>query len=212
MTARYDSSRNSWFEDSSPCTSRLVSIEELDQETELPPIKKKNSRRLFLLSFLSALVIVAAFASVSYLSRQGSLEKLGFAHDFTFSDLNGSTFQLSNLAGKVVIIDFIATWCSACRNQLFQDKAIVEKYGTKIIMISIDIDPTDSEHDLRALAQHFSYSTWLWARDTANIAHLYEVAVIPKTVVIDRDSYIRFEHTGLVDASDLMPKIDQLLD
>ena len=141
-------------------------------------------------------------------------EHLGtLAANFSLTDQNGSSSWLSDFIGKVVVIDFMATWCGPCRQQLPHLKVIWEKedYSDKIVLMSIDIDPTESAETLRSFAQGFPYATWIWARDTANLGQAYQVAGIPKTVIIDQDDYIRFTHTGVTYASTFIEKIDQLL-
>jgi len=86
-----------------------------------------------------------------------------------------------------------------------------ETYGGKIVLMSIGIDPTESEEILRAFAQGFPYATWIWARDTANLGQFYHVTAIPKTVIIDQDGYIRFTHTGVTTALTFIQEINQLL-
>ncbi|TEU06180.1 TlpA family protein disulfide reductase, partial [Candidatus Bathyarchaeota archaeon] len=157
-------------------------------------------------------IIIVAIAGSWYLQQSRGTGTL--APDFSLTDLNGDAFRLSDFKGKVVVIDFMATWCGPCRQQLPHLKVIWEKedYSDKIVLMSIDIDPTESAETLRSFAQGFPYATWIWARDTANLGQAYQVAGIPKTVIIDRDGYIRFTHTGVTYASTFIEEIDQLLD
>ena len=60
-------------------------------------------------------------------------------------------------------------------------------------------------------SKEFPYATWIWAKDTANLGILYEVEYIPKTVLIDPDGYIRFEHIGVTDPSIFITEIEELL-
>ena len=71
---------------------------------------------------------------------------------------------------------------------------------------------SSSAETLRSFAQGFPYATWIWARDTANLGQVYQVAGIPKTVIIDQDGHIRFTHTVVTYASTFIEEIDQLLD
>jgi thiol-disulfide isomerase/thioredoxin len=182
-----------------------------DKEPEQLPDKGKSKKRMLYFSFLIAFVVIAASLGAFYIDKKQVSSRATMAPDFTLKDLNGDAFQLRNSTGKVVVLDFMATWCPSCRSQLPHDKTIVEKYGDKIILVTIDVDPTESEEALRTLARQFSYSSWVWARDTANLAQSYGVSVIPKTVIVDKNSYIRFQHTGVIDASGLIEEIDQLL-
>ncbi|MFQ5999760.1 MAG: TlpA family protein disulfide reductase [Candidatus Bathyarchaeia archaeon] len=136
------------------------------------------------------------------------------APNFSLTDPDGNSSWLSDFRGKVVVIDFMATWCPSCRQQMSRLKVIWEKenYRDKIVLMSIDVDPTESAETLRSFAQEFPYATWIWARGTANLGQVYQVTAIPKTVIIDQDGYIRFTHTGVTYASTFIEEIDQLLD
>lgn len=184
------------------------------------PAKVEKRRRLInivvILSIL-ALAIVAGWytyqlRSLNETPETAEQESLGvLAPNFTLTDLEGNVFSLSDYRGKVVVIDFIATWCGACRLQMSHYETVWEEYKDEIVLMSIDIDPRESEETLRSFAQEFPYATWIWARDTANLLSIYQVSGIPKTVVIDQDGYIRFTYVGVVTASLLTQQINQLL-
>ena len=137
------------------------------------------------------------------------------APDFSLVDLDGNLFRLSDYRDKIIIIDFMATWCGPCRQQVPHLKVIWEKedYKNKIILLSIDIDLARSEEVLRAFRQEFPYATWIWAKDTIEkrVGNLYQVVYLPTIVIIDQYGYIRFVHSGLTDASILIQEIDYLL-
>jgi thiol-disulfide isomerase/thioredoxin len=185
----------------------------------------KQRRKAILKLLIVFVVIVAAIAGSWYLLQLKSQGEASpevtpeagrepsrpLAPDFSLTDLGGNAFRLSDFRGKVVVIDFMATWCGPCRMQMPHLKVVWEKYGGEIVLMSIDIDPRESEEVLGAFAKEFPYATWIWARDTANLGQVYEVSAIPKTVIIDQDGYIRFTHTGVTDASTLIQEIEQLL-
>ena len=133
------------------------------------------------------------------------------APDFSMPDLTGTLFQLVETRGQIVVIDFMATWCGPCRAAMPQLGVIWEQYNDTIAMISIDIDPVESEDTLQRYADEFPYATWRWAKDTVNVAQLYQITAIPTTVIIDQDGTIRFRHIGVVEASAMRQEIEQLL-
>jgi len=189
---------------------RNDSHEESTEKNMEVPIR----RRRMLVSLLVLAIVIVAITVGWYLLQPKSQEHEGnLASDFSLTDLDGNTFWLSDFRGKVVVIDFMATWCEPCRQQMPHLKVIWEKedYRDKIVLMSIDIDPTQSAETLRSFAQDFPYATWIWARDTANLGQVYQVTAIPKTVIINQDGYIRFKHTGVTSASTLIREIDQLL-
>jgi len=55
--------------------------------------------------------------------------------------------------GKVVVLDFMATWCGPCRLQMPHFKVVGERYDREIVLISIDVDPRESPEVLRPFAQ-----------------------------------------------------------
>jgi thiol-disulfide isomerase/thioredoxin len=133
------------------------------------------------------------------------------APDFSLIDLEGTPVQLSDFRGRLVVIDFMATWCSACRAAMPQYGAIWEQYANTLVVMSIDVDPFETEETLRSFANEFPYATWIWARDTANLGQTYHITAIPSTVIIDQEGYIRFTHIGVIDAATLSHEIEQLL-
>lgn len=134
------------------------------------------------------------------------------AADFSLTDLDGNSFSLADFRGSVVVIDFMATWCGPCRRMMPQLREVWEEHQSRIVLMSIDIDPRESDETLRGFAQEFPYATWIWAvDDTASLGRIYEVTFIPKTVVIDMDGYIRFTHFGVTPASTLVNEVEQLM-
>lgn len=133
------------------------------------------------------------------------------APDFSLRDLEGNTFRLSDFRGKVVLLDFMATWCGPCKQQILNFKVVWEEYKDEIILIPIDVDPRESEDTLRNFIQQYPYATWIWARDTANLVEDYDVTDIPKIVIVDQKGYIRYTHTGATTVSTLIEEIEHLL-
>ncbi len=178
--------------------------------------RKKN----MLLSVFILVIILAAVSGGWYMFQQSRGEPSPeseqehpgiLATDFSLTDLDGTNFKLSDLKGKVVVINFMAIWCSACAWQMPNYGTIHERYGDTITLVTIDIDPRYSEETLRNYSKEFPYATWIWAKDTANLSVLYEVEYIPKTVLIDPDGYIRFEHIGVIGPSTFITEIEELL-
>ncbi len=185
---------------------------------------KKRALSLSLGSMTLIIVIIAVIGGGIYL-LQGScgaqsdtylpmdeIENPGvLATDFSLTDLDGNPFKLSDYRGRVVVIDFMATWCGPCRVEMPHYGTIWEKYGETIIIMSIDIDPNETEQTLRNFSQEYPYATWIWAIDTFNLGQPYQVTAIPTTVIIDQDGYIRFTHIGVTPATTFIQEIDQLL-
>ena len=175
-------------------------------------IKGERALSLSLGSMVLIIVMIVAIGGGLYLFSVVGQEPPGvLATDFSLTDLDGNPFKLSDYRGSVVVIDFMATWCGPCRVEMPHYGTIWEEYDETIVIMSIDIDPNESEQTLRNFSQEFPYATWIWARDTFNLGQPYQVTAIPTTVIIDQAGYIRFTHVGVTPAATFIQEINQLL-
>jgi peroxiredoxin len=134
------------------------------------------------------------------------------AEDFRLKDIYGREFALSDFRGKVVLLEFFATWCSPCKPQLAELKEVRSRYSQdQLVMLSVSFDPSmDTDDVLRSLAANFSVD-WTIARDTVGVSNRYGVNIGPTIFLIDRSGAVRFTHPGLTRSERLTPEIDQLL-
>ncbi|MCS7140488.1 MAG: TlpA disulfide reductase family protein [Nitrososphaerota archaeon] len=132
------------------------------------------------------------------------------APDFSLMDLNGTVFKLSDFRGKVVVLDFMATWCEPCRRQIPYLNVVKERYGDLVAIVSIVINPISSEA-IKEFLRGYPYAKWIWVIDTANVWRIYNVSAIPTLFIIDREGNIRFKHIGLTEPSVLIEEIDKIL-
>ena len=155
-------------------------------------------------SIIILLVVVNAYISIQL--SQGTP-----APNFTLNDLRGEPISLSDFKGKVVLLDFMATWCPACREEIEHLRDLSEEYSINVAMIMISVDP---KYDTNEMLQQFVevYGiTWFAARDTANVNRDYGVSSLPTLVIIDKNGYVRARFEGATTASSLSKEIDQLL-
>lgn len=117
------------------------------------------------------------------------------APDFTLTDLEGSPLRLSDLRGKVVFINFWATWCPPCRAEMPEIEAVYQKYKDKDVVV-IGVDIAENESKVRQFVQRGGYS-WTFVLDTtAEVANDYEITAIPTSFFIDREGIIQAVNIG----------------
>ena len=155
------------------------------------------------------LLLIAVVLLLTYPSVASAYEK---APDFTLTDIDGNTFTLSEQRGKVVLVDFFATWCSPCVEEMSQLRIVRSHFSEEeLSMISISVDPDyDTVGRLKQFGEEHNI-TWPIARDTEGVSDLYDVQFIPTLVIVDQDGYIRFEHVGYTGSGLLINEIENLL-
>lgn len=112
--------------------------------------------------------------------------------DFSVTSLSGENISLSKLKGKVVLIDFWATWCGPCRQEMPAVKQIWEKHKNNnftIIGISLDMDrePLDNYIKTKGISWPQYYDGLGWKN---KVARLYGVTGIPFTVLLDKNGEV----------------------
>ena len=134
------------------------------------------------------------------------------APDFTLIDINGVEFGLSDHLGKVILLDFFATWCGPCISEIEHLRTLYNDYPPdQFVILSISVDPySDTAQILQNFAQQHEMA-WTVARDTANVADKYSVSPIPHLVIVDAEGYKKHDHIGLTGEATLRSEIDALL-
>ncbi len=133
------------------------------------------------------------------------------APSFTLTTLDGEKIQLVSLRGKVVVLDFMASWCIPCQQQMPHLKKVYEKYRDGgLVLISIDADPKESYQDLTSFRSRYA-AQWAFAMDNGRVAPAYGVDYIPMTYIIDRGGVMRFKHLGFMDSDALALEIEKYL-
>lgn len=108
--------------------------------------------------------------------------------DFTLTDLDGKSWNLKDLKGKVVLLNFWATWCPPCRKEMPDLEMLYRRFGAQgLIIIGIDDEETETVKPFIA-QQGITYPVLLDPGRKVNT--LFQIEGIPKTFVYDRDGKI----------------------
>lgn len=119
--------------------------------------------------------------------------------DFTVKDLNGNNVSLASFKGKVIVLDFWATWCAPCKAEIPGFVELQDAYGSQgLQMIGVSVD--DKVETLRPFASEFKMNYPVLVglgRDDLQDAY-GPLWGIPTTFVINREGKICKKHSGLV--------------
>jgi cytochrome c biogenesis protein CcmG/thiol:disulfide interchange protein DsbE len=118
---------------------------------------------------------------------------------FVLSDANGAPVRLSEFKGKVVVLDFWATWCTGCKIEIpwfmeFQDK--YKSQGLATIGAAMDDEGWEK---VRPFVKQHPFNYPIVAGDAASMAKTFNITGLPLTILIDRTGKIVDTHAGVVD-------------
>lgn len=135
---------------------------------------------------------------------------LGQAIPFELTALDGSTLSLADLAGKVVVLNFWATWCGPCREEIPEFNRLQAEYvdqGVQFVGIALD-EEGQSIVEPFAKELAIAYPTLL---DDGKVSEAYKGHyVVPTTYLIDRSGTIRLRYIGAVTFETMIPILDEL--
>jgi len=132
------------------------------------------------------------------------------APDFSLPDLTGQNLNLSSYRGKVILLDFWATWCDPCRDEIPHFVELQNKYGDQGLQV-IGVSMDDGPEPVRAFYQRFKMN-YPVVMGNAKTGELYGgVLGLPIAFLIGRDGRITAKHIGATDVSILEQEIVNLL-
>ncbi len=124
-----------------------------------------------------------------------AIEPQAAAPNFTLPNRSGDSVSLAGLKGQVVMINFWASWCGPCRQEMPQLEALYERYsdlGFTLLGVNVESDSKDALKWLQDTPVSFNVLF-----DTANkVSKLYDVVAMPSTVIIDKTGKVRYVHEG----------------
>lgn len=169
-----------------------------------------------ILKSLGALVVIGvlflAFAPESIWHGGGvapASERKAFG-DFASQDLNGATWNLSHQQGRVVVVNYWATWCPPCRAETPALVRVANEYkarGLEIVGISLDEDGKEAVRDF--VREYGVPYPILMSRERINMTLIPRT--IPVTILIDRQGRIAKRYEGAVSESTLKQDVEKLL-
>ncbi len=117
------------------------------------------------------------------------------APDFSLQSFSGETLSLSGYRGDVVMINFWATWCGPCRQEMPILDELYSRYsraGFQLLGVNIDDEPERAKDMLRELGVSFP----VVFDNRKEVSDLYSVQAMPLSVMVDREGLVRYVHYG----------------
>jgi thiol-disulfide isomerase/thioredoxin len=151
-------------------------------KTEEKMMREKNLKKMALYGFLASLYIMPSWAEPMKPFSLPSLE-------------GGQTISSKDYKGKVMIVDFWASWCGPCKASFAAYNELLKKYGSKgLVIVGINID-NDKEKAREFLAENPA-SFHIAADPEKTVATAYKLPTMPTAYLIDRSGNILYTHAG----------------
>ena len=108
--------------------------------------------------------------------------------DFTFRAIDGRVLKVSDFRGKIVLVDFWATWCRPCVAEMEELKKLYERYSDKIVIISISLD--ESRDRIVKFINERGIE-WIVGWDPkGEVARKFGIRAIPTLLIIDKNGFL----------------------
>jgi len=143
--------------------------------------------------FIATLVLAAVAGSVP--TAHAAVTVQASAPDFTLRSTEGRNLRLQEQRGQVVLINFWASWCGPCKQEMPHLNRLHDKYRSAgLVMLGVNIDDDTKLGAATAVRWGLRFPVLLDA-DKA-VTRQYDLGAMPATVLVDRDGRVRYLHRG----------------
>ncbi len=149
---------------------------------------------------LAALAVVLAACSPRTDSELAALNTMpvkgALSPDFELQSLAGETVRLSDFRGQAVVLNFWATWCAPCRQEMPAFESRYQQYGSDLVILAVNFD--ESAEAVTAFFDEMALSFDPLLDPGGEIQDLYQVRGYPTSYFVDVEGVIQIIHIGLM--------------
>jgi peroxiredoxin len=180
---------------------------EFDASTERPPLSSPgttlsggaiSTRRRVTVALGGMLILALAFGVVWLQSSKYEPLTLGMmAPDFSLPDLEGKVRRLSDYRGKVVFLNFWATWCKPCKEEMPSMEILWENFKSEdFVMLAISMDRVTTKKDIPSFIESMKLTFPILTDSWGQTDKKYKLMGVPETYIIDQNGVLREKVIG----------------
>lgn len=171
-----------------------------------------RARRLSVVQLITFAIVIGLIAlfAVGIQIRSAQPVERGAAPQFTLKLFDGGTLSLAELRGKVVVVNFWASWCQPCRLEAPVLEKVSRKYKDRGVVF-VGVDYVDTEPEARAYMKEFDLTYPNGPDIGTEISRQYRIQGVPETYFVGKDGQLYGNHIGPIDEPTLTAKIEELL-
>ncbi len=147
-------------------------------------------------------------------SLAGTQPTENLAPDFTVTDAEGNAVSLSDFRGQPVVVNFWASWCGPCKNEMPHFQKAYEEYGDEIAFLMVNLSSYfgDTQADAEGLLEENGYTFPVYYDTEADCAITYGLSGVPVTLFIDSKGNLVSSKASMLSDADLQRRILAILD
>jgi len=141
------------------------------------------------------LALGLSVAALPTASTAGNIADGASAPSFQLASMNGKPLALGELKGQVVLINFWASWCGPCRQEMPILEQLYRSYqAAGFTLLGVNVEP--KEGDAQKFLKGTPVSFPILFDPDSKVSKLYEVSGMPSTIIVDRKGTVRYVHHG----------------
>jgi thiol-disulfide isomerase/thioredoxin len=158
-----------------------------------------------LLLFCLAFLLLIGFCGAAW-------TRAAAAPDFTLTDLDGKAHSLAEYRGKIVVLNFWATWCLPCREEMPMLSKLAPKYAERVVFLAPSIDDAQTQPRIARFLRKKKITLAVFTGATPETLKQFELGeIVPATLILDRDGTPAFRIEGEASKKDISSRLDWLL-
>ncbi len=159
---------------------------------------KRSARSNVLIGVMSLLILGSAFVAVWLQSSKYEPLTVGnVAPDFELPDLEDQTVRLSDFRGKVVFLNFWATWCKPCREEMPSMEILYKNFGKDgLVILAVSIDRVTTKKDIPPFVKSLNLTFPILVDSWGQTDKPYKLMGVPETYIIDREGVLHQKIIG----------------
>jgi thiol-disulfide isomerase/thioredoxin len=133
--------------------------------------------------------------------------------ELSFTDLSGKSHSLSDYRGKIVLLNFWATWCLPCRDEMPMLSKLSKDFASQdIVFLAVSLDDAKSQSKVLRFLEKKKITLPVFTAATPATLHNFQLGeVVPATIILDRDGSPVFRIMGQASKKDILSRVDWLL-
>jgi cytochrome c biogenesis protein CcmG/thiol:disulfide interchange protein DsbE len=176
------------------------------------PVRRSLPAWVIALAFILLIGFLALLWMGMQRSKAGPIMVGQDVPGFTFTSFEGQTTETVNLKGKVIVLNFWASWCKPCEQEAAEMEAAWKKYQPTGEVVFLGVDYVDTEPEARKYLEKFAITYPNGPDLRTSISQLFRIRGVPETYFIDREGRLAYVRVGpFSSVEEIESVVDRLL-